>query len=615
MNETPKMVLKWTLTAAVLLAVAFFWFYWQFPPEIEDSGYVVTPAIDTHMNRAPMDNGRFYGRTTWSAAHRDNRNSDFIPLPTPDAMRRTWRGIEGANFFMGPTIGPDGKIYATSARGQGHSHLHAYDARGNLAWKSNPMESWDDLDSAAFLSAAVLDEAGHIYLADSNQLWSFDAEGRVRWVTNLPSLDVNGYIFSVYFTHTGHAGVISGDGKVALFERSTGALAMPILALPGVAGLPASPMPPGLFADGSIDERILQDSWDAIFGFNMEVANTPSVHSESGRIFIVATGREADAVVLYGIDVEESGLAIAFETSLGRSGSGTSPTVSFDGRFVYVIDGEGHLTGVNAQTGDISWKSAETAVTGVSSTATPDGRVYTFDLNELYCWDGSNGEVIWKRDLREVASQKVPWHASWYGKPHASLVSGIMAAEDGFWAILSVGTNIPIPEDRQGQIQPPIASLDTTHFAQPTEYFLVHYDYDGNLKFKTPFVDGAALIAMGLDGRMYATTLSVSGSIAYYGANAEMPFFMRNTPKPYGGLIAYEPVSFLDYFEECVRWHTLVPDSVGARASFDSLPVLLDEALDRGELDNVRHQRLSEALGDVVDADDMDGFNRILALL
>ena len=607
--------LKIGLAATVLFAVAFLWFYQQFPPHIEDSGFVVTEAIDDHVNQAPMDNGRFYGKSTWSAAHRDNRNSDFIPLPTPDAMRRTWRGIEGASFFMGPTIGPDGKIYATSAKGEGHSHLHAFDTRGNLAWKSKPMASKDDLDSAAFLSAAVLDEDGHIYVADSNQLWSFDSDGNTRWVTDLPALGVNGYIFSVYFTHRGHAGVISSDGKVALFDRESGNLAMPILDLPGVAGLPASPMPPGLFEDGSIDTRILQDSWDAIFGFNMEVANTPSVHSESGRIFIVATGREPDAVVLYGIDTGEDGLEIAFETSLGRSGSGTSPTISFDGRFVYVIDGDGHLTGVNADSGEIAWKSKETAVTGVSSTTAPDGRVYTFDLNYLFCWDGDNGDVIWKRDLREVAEQAVPFKASWYGKPHASLVSGIMAAEDGFWAILSVGTNIPIPEAQQGQVQPPIASLDTTHFAQPVEYFLVHYDYDGNLKFKTPFVDAGALLAMGLDGRMYVTTLSISGSIAYYGANAEMPFFMRNTPRPYGGLIAYEPESFLAYFEERVRWHKQVGDAPKAQASLHSLHLILDEAHDRGEIAQDEHERLMELVKALQDSASTDVLDRILALL
>ena len=603
--------LKIGLTIVLLLVASLAWFYQQFPPQIKDSGFVVSASIDDHANEAPMDNGRYYGKSTWSAAHRDNRNSDYIPLPTPDAMRRTWHGIEGANFFMGPTIGPDGTIYATSALGQGKSHLHAYDTRGNLVWKSKPMEDWDDLDSAAFLSAPVLDENGHLFLPDSNQLWSFDAAGNTRWVTKLPGLGINGYVFSVYFTHTGHAGIISSDGKVALFDRATGALAMPILDLPGVPGLPASPMPPGLFADGSIDERILQDSWDAIFGFNMEVANTPSVHSETGRIFIVATGREPDAVVLYGIDVTDSGPEIAFETSLGRSGSGTSPTVSFDGRYVYVIDGGGHLTGVSTETGEIAWKSEETAVTGVSSTTAPNGRVYTFDLNYLFCWDGSNGDVIWKRDLREVAEREVPWLASWYGKPHASLVSGIMAAHDGIWAVLSVGTNIPIPEEQQGQIQPPIESLDITHFAQPVKYFLVHYDYDGNLKFKTPFVDAAALLAMGLDGRMYVTTLSVSGSIAYYGANTEMPFFMRNTPKPHGGLIAYEPESFLDYFIERVQWHRDGGDANGVRASLDSLHLILDEAHDRGEIEAERYADIKAIMGTL----DNNALDRILELL
>ena len=586
---------------ALSLLVFLVWYQAQFPPEIEPSGYRVSDSIDGYLNQAPMDNGRFYGRSTWSGAHRDNRNSDYIPLPSPDAMRRTWTGIEGANFFMGPTIGADGTIYATSARGDGHSHLHAYDTRGNLLWKTEPMRDWDDFDSAAFLSAPVTDIDGHLFIPDSNQLWSFDRTGETRWVTRLSDVGVNGYIFSVFFTHTGHAGAISSDGQVALFERGTGALAMPLLDLPGVPGLPASPMPPGLWADGSIDERILQDSWDAIFGFNMEVANTPSVHSDTGRIFIVATGRVPEAVVLYGIDVSADALSIAFETSLGESGSGTSPTLSFDGRFVYVIDGEGYLNGIDTGTGAIAWKSSERSVTGVSSTSTPSGRVFTFDLNYLVCWDGSNGDVLWKRDLRDLAAEEVPWTASWYGEPQASLVSGVMAAADGIWAIVSLGTAIPIPEERQSGIQPPIASLDLSTFAQPVEYYLVHYGYDGTLKSRAPFVDAGALLAMGLDGRMYVTTLSINSSIAYYGANPEMPFFMRSTPRPHGGLIAYEPVSFLDYFRERIEWNRQLLDTLRAspeqvetrrdlHASLSSVHLVLDEAEDRGELDEATHR-------------------------
>lgn len=606
-----KHTLTKTFSVALLVIVILFaWFYARFPPEIEDANYVVSDSIDRYVNQEPMDNGRFFGRSAWSGAHRDSRNSDYIPLPSPDAMRRTWTGLEGANFFMGPTIGANGAIYATSAQGDGHSHLHAYDTRGNLLWKTEPMQDWDDFDSVAFMSAPITDIDGNLFIPDSNQLWSFDTHGKTRWIARLSDVGIAGYIFSIFFTHTGHAGAISSDGKVALFNRESGALSMPLLDLPGVGGLPASPLPPGLWADGSIDERIQQDSWDAIFGFNLEVANTPSVHNETGRIFIVATGRESNAVVLYGIDVTADGLRIAFETSLGTSGSGTSPTLSFDGRFVYVIDGEGHLNGIDTETGAISWTSTERSVTGVSSTSTPDSKLFTFDLNFLVCWDGNNGDVIWRKDLRDIAAETVPWIAAWYGDPQASLVSGITAVTDGIWAIVSVGTSIPIPEDRRNDVQPPIAGLDLTRFAQPVKYFLVHFDYDGNLKFKTPFVDGGALIAMGLDGRMYATTLSVNGSIAYYGANPKMPFFMRNTPKPHGGLIAYEPVSFLAYFIERIEWNLKLLTQLKSakehdtlsrdlRASLSSVHLVLNEARDSGEIDDETYRAIQDVLDGV----------------
>ena len=605
MNKTIKIL----SISALILVLLFVWFYNQFPPEIEDSGYQTSPSIDSYLNQAPMDNGAYYGRSTWSGAHRDGRNSDYIPLPSPNGMKRTWTGIEGAGFFMGPIISPDGKIYATSALGDGHSHLHAYDTRGNLLWKTKPMEGWDDFDSAGFMSAPVTDLDGNLFVPDSNQLWSFDTDGNTRWITRLSDVGIKGYIFSIFFTHDGHAGGISSDGKVALFDRATGELAMPILDLPGVDGLPASPIPPGLWEDGSVDSRILQDSWDAIFGFNMEVANTPSVHSDTGRIFIVATGREPEAVVLYGIDLTEQGLAIAFERPLGKFGSGTSPTLSFDGRFVYLVDGEGLLNGIDTDTGAIVWTSTERAVTGVSSTATPYGKLFTFDLNYIVCWDGSNGQVLWKRDLRDLVPEEVPWLASWYGEPHASLASGIMAVDDGIWAIALLGTAIPIPEDERDDAQPPIASLDLTTFGQPVKYFLVHYDYNGNLKFKTPFVDSGALLAMGLDGRIYATTLGISSSIAYFGANTRMPFFMRNTPKPHGGLIAYEPTSFLDYFIERIEWNKEILEALqdenttdrrtlrrNLHASMSSVHLVLDEARDAAELNEEAYGAIADIL-------------------
>ena len=104
---------------------------------------------------------------------------------------------------------------------------------------------------------------------------------------------------------------------------------------------------------------------------------------------------------------------------------------------------------------------------------------------------------------------------------------------------------------------------------------------------------------MGLDGRLYATTLSVTTSIAHYGANPNMPFFMRNTPKPYGSLVAYDPASFLDYFKELVAWHGALlrggEQAPGQAASLAALHLSLEEALAAGELPQGQYDELRGA--------------------
>ncbi|MYF13015.1 MAG: PQQ-binding-like beta-propeller repeat protein [Gammaproteobacteria bacterium] len=598
------MIWRVLLAVVAVLAIGGYWFSTQFPPEPPaPTGYAVRDAAYQHVNQAEFGNGPYFGRTTWSGAHRDARNSDYVPVPSPNAVRRTWTGIEGGNFFMPPVIGANGNVYATSAGGPGESHLHAFTPGGRLLWTAAPMQSMDDLDSAAYFSAPVVDVDDHLYLPDANQLWSFTNEGTVRWVTDLPALGVHGYAFSAFFTHQGHVGLISSDGKVALFDRASGELTVPILDLPGVDGVPSSPMPPGLLDDGLIDPALQQDNWDAIWGFNMEVANTPSVSPETGRIFIVATGRQPDHTVLYGLDVGPEGIEIAFETQLGVSGSGTSPTVSFDGSTVYVVDGEGHLTGVSAIDGSVVWQSSERSVMGVSSSTMPDGKVFTFQFNELICWDGSNGDVLWRHDLNWIADEEITGLPTLFGQPQADVVSGVTTTVDGIWFIIKAGIEIEIPEDQRDMAQPPVAGLPLDTFKQPIKHFLVHYDYDGNFVSRAPFVDDGALVVMGLDGRLYATTLSVTTSIAHYGANPNMPFFMRNTPKPHGSLVAYDPASFLDYFKELVAWHGALlregRQGPGQAASLAALHLSLEEALAAGELPQGEYDELRALVAEV----------------
>lgn len=607
---------KKSIVTIALLAILFVGFYLQFPPKIEESSYASRDISYQYTNAEDADNGHHFGKSTWSAAHRDSRNSDYIPLVSPSKMVRAWDGIEGGNFFMGPIIGPDGNVYATSAGGVGESNLHAFDNAGNVLWKSEPMLDKDDLDSAAFFSAPVVDVDNNIFLPDENQLWSYDNKGNVRWVRDLSDYGINGFVFTVVFTKEGYGILTSSDGIVALFNRENGDLMLGSIELPGVNGVQSGAIPEGLFANGLVDEQILQDSWEGIWGFNMEVANTTSVDPETNRLFVVATGRKPEEIVVYGIDVTKSGLRIAFETLVGVNGSGTSPTLSFDGKMVYVADGKGIMNGISTDNGEIIWKSANALVTGVSPTVTPDNKILSFNTETISCIDNKTGEIIWTKDVSDMLisaglDKKLRGITKIYGENDGSLMSGIMATEDGIWFIAVLNTLVPIPEDKRGSIDIPIEGIRTDVYAQPLKYFLIKADYDGNVLSATDFVDGGALMAMGLDGKIFVTTLSVASSIAFYNANQKMPFFMRNTPKPHGGLIAYEPASYYDYFKVRIennmkRAEKMIAenkvnqnDLMRLNLSLSSNHLSLIESLTRKEIDHELHDVLHGKLEQV----------------
>jgi outer membrane protein assembly factor BamB len=107
-----------------------------------------------------------------------------------------------------------------------------------------------------------------------------------------------------------------------------------------------------------MDPAILGFMFDLIQGWEMEVANTPALHPQTGRIYITAAGAEANSGVLYGIDVFNDRLEIAFQAPMG-GGSGSSPAVSHDGRQVYALDEDGHMVAIDAGSGERLWQTPE----------------------------------------------------------------------------------------------------------------------------------------------------------------------------------------------------------------------------------------------------------------
>ncbi|MBW2275624.1 MAG: PQQ-binding-like beta-propeller repeat protein [Deltaproteobacteria bacterium] len=471
--------------------------------------------------------GMHYARTLWATVHRDSSNSDYVPVKPGAAVEVAWTALDGVTLLVGPIFGPEGNLYVPSGRGRGTSHLHAFDRDGKLLWEAPPMASKADLDYAAVVCAPIVDSEGHVYAADSNQLWSFTATGEQRWVADLPRHGVDGYFITPVFSKEGFVGGVSTDGKVALFRRESGELAVPVLDLPGVRGPASEDPPPGLWQGGLMAEEHVRPLWDLTFGREIEVANTPAVHPRTGRIFITAGGSSESEGVLYGIDTSRRGLRIAFTAPMG-AGSGTSPAISPDGELVYAIDDAGLMVAIDAYTGARAWEAPDT-MGQASPSVGPDGTIYSFNGIEgtIVAIDGATGSVRWRRQYDALAEEHLAWRPL---VRRVTTVDGLITVTDsGLWTFFDLNYEIsggeqPYPQPRKVIV----GQLD----AASGELLAWFESRDSSGAFAVPDVDGS----------FYLTLSGAATSISYYGVDPKLPWFLRAGWKPQAGLVALRPV-------------------------------------------------------------------------
>jgi outer membrane protein assembly factor BamB len=424
-------------------------------------------------------------------------------------------------------IGPEGNLYVPSGRGEGTSHLHAFRRDGTLLWQAPAMQGVEDFDFAAVVCAPIVDTDGHVYAADSNQLWSFTANGEIRWVTDLREHGVEGFLVTPVFSGEGFVGGVSTDGKVAFFQRESGELAIPVLDLPGVAGPPSQPIPPGLW-EHMLSDRFKRPLWDLIYGREIEVANTPAVHPSTGRIFITAGGASASEGVLYGIDTTRTSASIAFTATMG-AGSGTSPAISPDGRHVYAIDDSGVMFAFDTDSGEQVWAVSDT-MGQASPSIGPDGVIYSFNGFEgtIVAVDGDSGDTLWSRQYNAIAEQHLQWIP---GLARVATVDGLITVTDnGLWAFLDLNYMIGDGDQR---------------FPQPRKIVVMHLDASSGEPlgwFESPDTSGAFVVP-DTDGMLYLTLSGAASSISYYGVNEQLPFFLKSKLQPVGGLVALRPIN------------------------------------------------------------------------
>ncbi len=411
--------------------------------------------------------------SSWPSIHGGPFNADYSFIDPLQATFRTVHVLEGWVTITAAIPDDDqGIAYVTTARPD-PPNLFAFrlqdDAEGNfgdLAWSAADNRGVQVVGSGAVTGSPVLDDEGNVYVGDDETLWSFDQEGHLRWQTDLPK-ETDGRVtaglpfVSLLFVPTGQVGGVTIAGRLLLFDRDDGSLvldhrlsgALPFSSQSGDAtDMKTRILDQCLWKDAQgtamVDDKVRIHLLHGFVGVGMAVSNTPAVRLlppespgdlPSAAIFVPALLDSQDAtgnqdLKLFRIDVRaDNGLLTAEEHPgfdglvPGGAGSATSPTLSSDGKLVFVGDDFGQLHAFDAETGAQHWNVQVGEMLGSITVDWPESRllyVGTFD-GSIKALDASNGAEVWNVSMMSLAQAALP---PVEGAPARAVIDGVVMA-------------------------------------------------------------------------------------------------------------------------------------------------------------------------------------------
>ena len=500
------------------------------PPTLAD-GPPAFRQSKTESNLSPQ-----YFDSVWPAGHRDSSNTDFVPLDLGASFELEKHFLHGQPIFWPPTVGLDGTSYVVTGSPPGNSHLFAISPDGEVLWSAKPQESLEDLDSFAIMNAPTIDAEGDLYLGDRDQLWAFKPNGDVKWVVDLKEYGVDWGFMTVVLSRQRYVGGVTTDGKVLFFWSHDGELAMPPLELPGGAGPAAEDEPPEFLWKDLMDPDLIPFLFNLIQGWELEVANTPALHPQTGRLYITAAGASPDTGVLYGIDISDEALRIVFEAPMG-GGSGTSPAISHDGSSVYAVDERGRMISIDAHTGKRLWQSAEGGGGSASPSIGPDETIYTPFQDGITAYT-KEGQVLWSKSYDGLCRERLPDPGGVWSyvlsEPVAFVDSILTVGMRRGWMNVVCGYHLPQFLSRSDRTRVPIpqeslfVTFDLATGEPVAEPLLLPETSEG---FVTPLPNGKVMI----------TTSGAITSIFYYMVNRILPERLQVAGPPKAGLLLLKP--------------------------------------------------------------------------
>jgi hypothetical protein len=156
-------------------------------------------------------------RAGCAMAHCQPSMADRVRMEAPAIVRSSWFDAGAASSAQGLGCASNGSVAVCTSgdrsAGRARPYLKAYDGAGRVLW-----DSGDALNSWAWTSAAMVDEAGGAIAADDSSLVRFTPRGGVGWTTRTPG----GAPISPTRTANGTIVLATSGGPVSAYDSVSG---------------------------------------------------------------------------------------------------------------------------------------------------------------------------------------------------------------------------------------------------------------------------------------------------------------------------------------------------------------------------------------------------------
>lgn len=407
-------------------------------------------------------------RSTYWGVHANRENNNRIPCSGPASVTPSYLALKGKIIFQPITFSADGlKLYAPALDPTGCTINEVTLATGATRCLGNYNAS------VAFGSIEV-DETGNLYFSvgdretGGSEVYSLNANGGKRWTRPLTHSNAVG----MHFTPRGDIAIVGMDGVVSVLSRDKG-LIIAEFNIPSVLGLS------------------LPTAVDTPF----YSSNTISI-SRKNQLFAIMNADGGARLVALNIGSNRS-LSLAWSAKLQGQTSGTTPSVTNDGRYIAVGDNEAGLYMIDVDSCN-AYPSACAPAWRYQLSGSLGGNSAFDENNIIYSWN--QGDQT--NTLPDIFAIQSVTGAD--GKPTPKLVWGhVFSGKQTWTSAITVLNNYLL-----GTVSTKISQIN----GEPVyKHELIAIDKNnGNELWRSPADDDSDnSVALGPDGALYVPYIGV----------------------------------------------------------------------------------------------------------